>query len=81
MNPDTDWLSPGAFLNQLHPLGVPVTQTRTAAFQQLVLQAPALVVAQALGYHRRRNMEPLPQRFPPALRLMARQRCREVQNA
>ncbi|TDE28980.1 hypothetical protein E1289_20985 [Actinomadura sp. 6K520] len=60
-NPDSDWLfpggragqplSPGAFLQQLRALGLPTTQTRTAAFQQLVLQAPAPVVAQALGYH------------------------------
>jgi hypothetical protein len=58
-NPDSDWLfpggragqplSPGAFLQQLRAHGVPVTQTRTAAFRQLVLQAPAPVVAQALG--------------------------------
>jgi hypothetical protein len=43
-------LSPGALLQQLRALGVPVTQTRTAAFRQLVLQAPAPVVAHALGY-------------------------------
>ncbi|MDL4775762.1 hypothetical protein [Actinomadura xylanilytica] len=49
-NPDSDWLfpggragqplSPGALLQQLRALGVPITQTRTAAFRQLVLQAP-----------------------------------------
>jgi hypothetical protein len=60
-NPDCDWLfpggragqslSPGALLQQLRAHGVPVTQTRTAAFRHLVLQAPAPVVAQALGYH------------------------------
>lgn len=60
-NPDSDWLfpggrarqplSPGALLQQLRALGLPVAQTRTAAFRQLVLQAPAPVVAQALGYH------------------------------
>ncbi|MFC5748071.1 hypothetical protein [Actinomadura rugatobispora] len=38
-------------MQQLRVHGVPVTQTRTAAFRQLVLQAPAPVVAQALGYH------------------------------
>jgi hypothetical protein len=60
-NPDADWLfpggragqplTPGALLQQLRALGLPVTQTRTAAFRQLVLQAPAPVIAQALGYH------------------------------
>ncbi|QXJ25829.1 hypothetical protein AGRA3207_007388 [Actinomadura graeca] len=60
-NPDSDWLFPGgragqplsagAFLQQLRALGLPVAQTRTAAFRQFVLQAPAPVVAQALGYH------------------------------
>jgi hypothetical protein len=44
-------LTPGALLQQLRALGVPVTQTRTAAFRQLVLQAPAPVVAHALGYN------------------------------
>jgi hypothetical protein len=51
---DPDWafsapLTAGALLQQLHALGVQATQTRTAAFRQLVLQAPASVVAQALG--------------------------------
>jgi hypothetical protein len=60
-NPDADWLfpggragqplTPGALLQQLRALGLPVTQTRTAAFRQLVLQAPAPVIAHALGYH------------------------------
>jgi hypothetical protein len=54
-NPACDWLSlggragqpitPGALLQQLRAHGVPVTRTRTAAFRQLVLQAPAPVVA------------------------------------
>jgi hypothetical protein len=35
---------------RLRALGVPATQARTAAFRQLVLQAPAPVVARALGY-------------------------------
>jgi hypothetical protein len=35
---------------QLHELGIPVTQARTASFRQLVLQAPPPVVARALGY-------------------------------
>jgi hypothetical protein len=30
---------------QLHELGIPLTQARTAAFRQLVLQAPPPVVA------------------------------------
>ncbi|MGK5551977.1 hypothetical protein ACSNOI_10220 [Actinomadura kijaniata] len=59
--PDAAWLfpggragqplTPGALLHLLRPLGLPVTQTRAAAFQQLVLQAPTPVVARALGYH------------------------------
>jgi hypothetical protein len=59
-NPDCDWLFPGgragqpltatALLQQLQPLGIHATQTRTAAFRQLVLQAAAPVVAKALGY-------------------------------
>ncbi|MDP9842675.1 hypothetical protein [Streptosporangium lutulentum] len=44
-------LTPGALLQQLRALGIPVTQTRTAAFRQLVIQAPAPVVAHALGYN------------------------------
>jgi hypothetical protein len=43
-------LTPGALVQQLRALGVAATQTRTAAFRQLVLQAPAPVVARALGY-------------------------------
>ncbi|WP_242911470.1 hypothetical protein [Actinomadura terrae] len=60
-NPEADWLfpggragrplTPGALHQQLRALGLPVAQTRTAAFRQLVLQAPAPVVAQALGYN------------------------------
>ncbi|MGA4994716.1 hypothetical protein [Nonomuraea bangladeshensis] len=59
-NSDARWLFPGgragqpltpnALLPQLRPLGIQSTQTRTAAFRQLVLQAPAPVVAEALGY-------------------------------
>jgi hypothetical protein len=40
-------LAPGA------DLGVPALAGRTAALRQLVLQVPAPVVAQALGYHHR----------------------------
>jgi hypothetical protein len=43
-------LTPGALLQQFRALGVSATQTRTAAFRQLVLQAPAPVVAHAFGY-------------------------------
>ncbi len=60
-NPNTEWLFPGQHAGQpLTPgsfklgfaqLGIPTTQARTAAFRQLVLQAPAPVIAQALGYH------------------------------
>jgi hypothetical protein len=59
-NPACPWLFPGgragqpltagALLQQIRALGIPATQTRTAAFRQLVLQAPAPVVAHALGY-------------------------------
>lgn len=35
---------------QLHGLGIPVTQARTAAFRQLVFQAPPPVVARSLGF-------------------------------
>jgi hypothetical protein len=43
-------LTPGALLQQFRVLGIHATQTRTSAFRQLVLQAPAPVVARALGY-------------------------------
>jgi hypothetical protein len=60
-NPACDWLfpgtragqpiTPGALLHQLRAHAMPVTRTRTATFAQLVTQAPAPVIAQALGYH------------------------------
>jgi hypothetical protein len=60
-NPGARWLFPGRRGGQpLHAshlaalvrdLGVPALAGRTAALRQLVLQAPAPVVAQALGYH------------------------------
>lgn len=60
-NPDSPWLFPGRRSGQpLHPhviaaavrgLGMPTTAARTAALRQLVLQAPAPVVAGMLGYH------------------------------
>ena len=55
------WLFPGRGAGQplraetlagaIHELGVPAAAGRGAAIRQLVLQAPAPVVAQALGYH------------------------------
>jgi hypothetical protein len=60
-NPDACWLfpgeragqplTPGAFKTGFAKLGIPTVQARTAAFRQLAIQAPAPVVAQALGYH------------------------------
>lgn len=60
-NPDTRWLFPGRRANQpLHPstiekrlggLGFSPGRARTSAIRQLVLQAPAPVVARMLGYH------------------------------
>lgn len=59
-NPRSAWLFPGGRAGQpLNPstvrhqfqaLAIPTTQARTAAFRQLTLQAPAPVVADALGY-------------------------------
>jgi hypothetical protein len=43
-------LTPGALLPSLRHLGIPVTQARTAALRELILHAPAPVIAQALGY-------------------------------
>lgn len=43
-------LTPGTLTKQLQAHSIPVTQTRTAAFRQLVLQTPAPVTAHALGY-------------------------------
>lgn len=60
-NPAARWLFPGRRAGQplsegtlaplLRQLGVPTTLGRVAAIRQLVLQAPAPVVAQALGIH------------------------------
>lgn len=60
-NPGARWLLPGRrggqplhvnTLTQLiRDLGIPALAGRTAALRQLVLQAPAPVVAQALGYN------------------------------
>ncbi len=60
-NRDSPWLFPGRRAGQpLHPfalaelvndLGVPATAGRAAAIRQQVLEMPAPVVADALGYH------------------------------
>jgi hypothetical protein len=60
-NPGARWLFPGRRAGQpLHAstlgalvrdLGIPARAGRPAALRQLVLQAPAPVVAQALGYN------------------------------
>jgi len=59
-NPGARWLFPGRRAGQplhanhlaelIRDLGIPALVGRTAALRQLVLQAPAPVVAQALGY-------------------------------
>ena len=59
-NPDSRWLfpggragqplTPGALRQRFQALGLPTIPTRTAALSQLVLQAPAPVIAAALGY-------------------------------
>jgi hypothetical protein len=60
-NPNSRWLFPGRRAGQpMHPrslaglvnkLGVPTSPGRTAAIRQHVLEMPAPVVADALGYH------------------------------
>ena len=60
-NRDARWLFPGRRAGQpltldtmaplIRALGVPTLPGRLAALRQLVLQAPAPVVAQALGFH------------------------------
>jgi hypothetical protein len=60
-NPASRWRFPGRRAGQpLHPatmaallteFGIPTRAALTAALRQLVLQAPAPVIAQALGYH------------------------------
>ena len=59
-NPDSRWLfpggragqplTPGALRQRFQALGLPTTPGRTSALRQLVLQAPAPVIAAALGY-------------------------------
>jgi hypothetical protein len=59
-NPGSNWLfpggragqplTPGALRQRFQALGLPTIPARTAALSQLVLQAPAPVIAAALGY-------------------------------
>ena len=61
INQDSPWLFPGSRPSQpmnpgtlrdaLRKLGVPAEKGRTSAIRQLFVQAPAPVIAQALGYH------------------------------
>ncbi|MBT2478114.1 site-specific integrase [Streptomyces sp. ISL-94] len=61
INQNSPWLFPGRRASQpmnpatlrdaLRELGIPAEKGRTSAIRQLVLQAPAPVIAQALGYH------------------------------
>jgi hypothetical protein len=44
-------LNPGTLRDALRKLGLPAEKGRTSAIRRLVLQAPAPVIAQALGYH------------------------------
>lgn len=44
-------MNPGTFRDALRKLGVPAEKGRTSAIRQLVLQAPAPVIAQAPGHH------------------------------
>jgi hypothetical protein len=43
-------LNPSTLRHRFQAIGVPTTQARTAALRQLTLQAPAPVIADALGY-------------------------------
>ncbi|GAA3596625.1 hypothetical protein [Streptomyces osmaniensis] len=61
VNAESRWLFPGRRASQpMHPgtlrdglrgLGVPLQRARTSSIRHLVLQAPAPVIAKALGYH------------------------------
>ncbi|WP_411139883.1 hypothetical protein [Streptomyces sp. x-80] len=44
-------MNPGSLQAHLREIGVPPQRGRTSAIRQLVLQAPAPVIAKALGYH------------------------------
>jgi hypothetical protein len=56
-NPTCRWLLPGqpltylTLLRRLRRLGFPLQQARASAVRELVLQVPAPVVADALGFH------------------------------
>jgi hypothetical protein len=43
-------MTPGALAALVHDLGIPTTAARAAAIRQHVLEMPAPVVADALGY-------------------------------
>ncbi|WP_437109089.1 hypothetical protein [Streptomyces sp. enrichment culture] len=61
INQNSPWLFPGRHTSQpmnpatlrdaLRELGIPAEKGRSSAIRQLVLQAPAPVIARALGYH------------------------------
>ncbi|MFE7333187.1 hypothetical protein ACFU8W_52195 [Streptomyces sp. NPDC057565] len=44
-------MDPTSLLDQLRAAGFPVQHGRASAIRQLVLQAPAPVIARALDYH------------------------------
>ena len=44
-------MNPVSLQVHLRKIGVPPQRGRTSAIRQLVLQAPAPVIAKALGYH------------------------------
>jgi hypothetical protein len=44
-------MNPGRHQAHLCEIGVPPQRGKTSAIRQLVLQAPAPVIARALGYH------------------------------
>ncbi|KJS61481.1 hypothetical protein [Streptomyces rubellomurinus] len=44
-------MNPTSMLGPLRDLGGPAQRARTFAIRHLVLQAPAPVIAKALGYH------------------------------
>ncbi|MFE7742240.1 hypothetical protein [Nocardia sp. NPDC057455] len=69
-NRESSWLFPGRRAGQpIHPetlgalikaLGVPSTAGRVGALHQHVLELPAPVAADALGYHHKQLPAPLP---------------------
>ncbi|WP_309063931.1 hypothetical protein [Streptomyces sp.] len=44
-------MNSGTVRDALRKLGIPVEKGRTSVIRRLVLQAPAPVIAQALGHH------------------------------